>query len=436
MSDPLSIAAKSIAEVGVPIIIIVLLGAAMSAGGAFPTQQALPWLNKFVFYVAIPSTVFKGLATQDFVRDKTFDWGFIGVFLMLRIFVGLIALVFSLAYGTYGQSESAKEHKNDWIGHFLTHWIAETYINTLIFGIPVLKSIYGPTALLWNVLASISSLFFQLPVMLVFFEFRRKQMEHRISVSCVNPENSISSHNNGQEYTAILNPDGSTATLPLPHDKSKAGLRDHTHDEPQPTGGEVFTDGLTWQAKTISVLKLGARGIATNPPMWGIFGGIFYSLVFTSTINGAVYTLDACTGKHIYPIHFDNALQWLSDTITPIASFCIGLFAWTHWRTILKTWRRETIYILLKMILVPLFTIPLVLMFNIQPAGKARGAVLIAAMPIALASFSLTQQYGVGQDSMAAQVIIGTILMTPACVAWDAVMQSVGLFGTDTLRLH
>ncbi|KXS22087.1 hypothetical protein M427DRAFT_50450 [Gonapodya prolifera JEL478] len=433
MSDPQAAAAKAIAEVGVPIIAIVLLAAMMAAGGAFPTKQALPWLNKFVFYVAIPSTVFKGLATQDFIRDKTFDWGFIGVFLMLRIFVGLLSLIFSVTFGAFGSSDYAKKHKRDWIGHFLTHWIAETYINTLIFGIPVLKSIYGPNALLWNVLASISSLFFQLPIMLVFFEYRKRALEERPSLvaKVVADETDAGSSADPApaDITAIAPP-------PLNTDKSKDTVVPDTPSVDENDNlGDVFLDGLTWHEKSFTVLKLGLKGIATNPPMWGIFGGIFYSLVFTSTINGAVYTIDSCTGKHLYPIHFDYALQWLSDTITPLASFCIGLFAFAHWRSVAKNWKRETIYILLKMIVVPLFTIPLVLMFNVQPAGKARGAILIAAMPIALASFSLTNQYDVGQDSMASQVIIGTILMTPCCVAWDAIMQSLNLFGNDTLRL-
>jgi predicted permease len=390
----------------------------MAAFRAFPTQQALPWLNKFVFYVAIPCTVFRGLATQDFIRDKTWDWQFIGAFLLLRVFVGLISFAYTYSWHLFVEKRerglsnlednttevSPSPYTEDWMGAFLTDWISLTYLNTLIFGIPVIGSIYGPTALLLNVLASLSALFFQLPVLLLFFEWRKARMS-------------------AQEETAkpIIEQGGETAPKPL-------------------TAGVAFEKNLDWKQKTLYLLKLGAIGIIHNPPMWGIVLGLIYSLAITSTTCCAV-TVDA-TGKHITPMQLDIMLQWLGDTVTPLASFCIGLFAYQHWREMgkLDTLLRNILLLIGKFLLVPMLMIGIIYMLGMTAvpgtAWKGRVSVLIAQMPVALAGFTLCAQYGSGREVMALQVAVGTLIMIGSTIAWDAFMESVQLFGPDTKRLQ
>jgi len=136
--------AQDIAEVGIPIVVLIIGGAALGWSKIFPTDKALPYLNKFVFYLGIPALVFKGLAINDFVNDEVFNWDFICAFLVLRAVIGLISLSVGLLSDkmnralVYQQNEDGSKNP-DWIGTFLVLWISETYMNTLIFGIPILQ---------------------------------------------------------------------------------------------------------------------------------------------------------------------------------------------------------------------------------------------------------------------------------------------------------
>lgn len=59
-------------------------------------------------------------------------------------------------------------------------------------------------------------------------------------------------------------------------------------------------------------------------------------------------------------------------------------------------------------------------------AGRA--AVLIATLPISLASFSLSSRYGVGEAALAGNVALGMLLMLPTVIVWAVAMDGVGLY--------
>ena len=51
-------------------------------------------------------------------------------------------------------------------------------------------------------------------------------------------------------------------------------------------------------------------------------------------------------------------------------------------------------------------------------ADKEDVAVVIGSLPVALASFSLAERYGVGQSEMAGSVVLGTLVMVPVALLW------------------
>jgi hypothetical protein len=54
---------------------------------------------------------------------------------------------------------------------FISDFIGLTWINTIIFGAPILSAMYGPQlGIIYPVLASLSSFLFQLPLLLILFE--------------------------------------------------------------------------------------------------------------------------------------------------------------------------------------------------------------------------------------------------------------------------
>jgi predicted permease len=62
-------------------------------------------------------------------------------------------------------------------------------------------------------------------------------------------------------------------------------------------------------------------------------------------------------------------------------------------------------------------------------AGRA--AVLIAALPISMASFSFAEHYNIGQATLSANVALGTALMLPTILIWNIVMDNIDLFPID-----
>lgn len=80
-----------------------------------------------------------------------------------------------------------------------------------------------------------------------------------------------------------------------------------------------------------------------------------------------------------------------------------------------------------KLIVVPLLMVGLAKGMKLNNES-ARAAVLIATLPISLASFSLARQYNVGEKDLAANVAFGTLLMLPTVIVWNIVLDSVGLY--------
>jgi predicted permease len=168
------------------------------------------------------------------------------------------------------------------------------------------------------------------------------------------------------------------------------------------------------------------KTIFLNPPFIGIVLGLCYSLIFTSNISGAV------SNGEIYPPALNNLVVWLGQTVTPLASFAIGLFASREFKYFfkLKVLLRDILLllILLKFILVPMLAIGFLYAFGIN-GTEGRIGVLIASLPVALAGFILCENYHVGNHIIAAQVVWGTVLMLPVIIIWDQIMQAMNMFG-------
>ena len=80
-----------------------------------------------------------------------------------------------------------------------------------------------------------------------------------------------------------------------------------------------------------------------------------------------------------------------------------------------------------KLVLVPLAMVGLASTFQLDDeAGRA--AILIATLPISLATFSLAHRYKIGEALLAENVTLGTALLLPTVIIWNMVLDSLGLF--------
>lgn len=83
-----------------------------------------------------------------------------------------------------------------------------------------------------------------------------------------------------------------------------------------------------------------------------------------------------------------------------------------------------------KLVICPLLMIGLARALDLD-AATARAAVLVAAIPISLASFTLAETFGIGEALLTKLVILGTVLLLPAAVLWLEALDSTDTFLLD-----
>ena len=125
----------------------------------------------FVFHVALPCHVLKGIGTKVDFYSETFIWKYIIAFLILRFFALVIAAGSFLLSGKCSKVS---------IGEITVRWLSLTWISTVILGVPILTSVFNNPGrgLFYGLLAGISSFIFQLPFQLFFFECHKLEREH------------------------------------------------------------------------------------------------------------------------------------------------------------------------------------------------------------------------------------------------------------------
>jgi predicted permease len=469
--------------VGIPILAIAITGYVLAKVKVFGSPEALVYLNNFVFFLAIPCTVFRGLAIQNWL---ILDWRFVFVFLTLRVIVGVLCLLatwpvqqFHRLWLKIRQGEDDEEANNavrgkqndnddeysrsDFIGHLLTHYIATTWINTIIYGIPIILVLYGIESIVWNIMAAMSSLFFQLPVMLVCFEIRKirqRRRERRFTNRQVMPLESVTEFNGDGEaaLTSSLDEDDTLHTLhrhivvatlsqrdlvdastsvgalptqiaPPPallesaadieHDPSHVALPQNGEEEEGDSASRQ--ENMTAVVTPVTEYSLAKDivestrsvllGVISNPPMLGIMLGLAYSFFITTPLQ-YFYGVDL---PLFPPLNFFTL--WLGSCVTPVATFTVGLFMHSRMGVLWSVWPQQIVYLTIKLLFIPLLTLPIGIAFGLD--GQAlRAAVLIAALPIAMASFTLSKIYKVGESIMTGGIIAGTFLMIPALIFW------------------
>lgn len=145
----------AVQEMGV-ILTIVLFGFFWTAIKVIKDRdKVVESLNSFLFLVGIPLLVFQGLAIQNIY---SLPWSYIGVFFCLRV-----ALFVLIAF--------MEPIRCSWrLKVYVADYMNSTWINTIIFGLPIYVALFGPKFAIFPILASISSFFFQLPIQLILFE--------------------------------------------------------------------------------------------------------------------------------------------------------------------------------------------------------------------------------------------------------------------------
>jgi len=407
---------------------------------------------------AIPLLVLRGLGMViDFYSDS-FLWNYIGAFLVLRALalvvsiVGVLVVHHQIRRNSNSNSNATSGQQNYYgIGQVAVVWLSLTWISTVIIGTVVVDFQYG-------LLAGVSSFIFQLPVQLLLLECHLLEQEYLLE-STLNSEPRILMTEN-DDLEAVARRSSPSTDPQQPEEDSRCSEvaidEQETREDPEtapPTvatndadsedvvvilsdhhrrnDGEPFVplslwlDFLTrrsvWKRITIKVL--------TNPIIWGILGGFFLTL----TKLGPRY-LNPKSDEYVPGLGWIFATcKWFGDMVSPLSLFTMGV--WMHGQGIRRLLFQvpvatAVLCMVSKLVLVPLVMVGLAYGLSLDDeAGRA--AVLIAALPISMASFSLASHYKIGATLLSENVALGTLLLLPTILLWSLAMDRIGIFVTD-----
>ena len=122
---------------------------------------------------------------------------------------------------------------------------------------------------------------------------------------------------------------------------------------------------------------------------------------------------------------------WLGDCVSPVSLFAMGV--WMQDSGIRKLVfsvpiHTTVIYMLSKLVIVPLIMVGLASAINLGDDNAGRAAVLIAVLPISMASFTFGSKYQIGESILSTNVALGTALLLPTIIIWNVVLDAWHLF--------
>lgn len=183
---------------------------------------------------------------------------------------------------------------------------------------------------------------------------------------------------------------------------------------------------LLWlkYARRRDVLIKVLKRLVRNPVLWGIVLGFILSL---STI-GPTY-LNPNKPDYYEPLGWIwYTTEWLGECVSPVSLFTMGIWMAEQGKKLFQLGPRAAfLFMLSKLVFVPLIVLGLAKAVNLKDE-PGRAAVLIAALPISMASFTLGSLYDIGQKTLAANVTLGTLFLLPTIMIWNYVLDKTGVF--------
>jgi predicted permease len=419
----------------IKILLTILIGIMMGYFKVLNAKTFLPQATTFVFYVALPLHILKGLGIGIDFYDDSFLWTFIAAFLILRAIALAVGFIMTFASG-----------KNGGIGDVAVMWLALSWISTIILGVPIAGAVFGDPrkGRTYGILAAISSFIFQLPFQLFLLECHVLEKEYIANGTTSTSENSpaedvpLSVTKAGDpEQPPEQGPITQCTRDPLSEDEEEeveGGPSNALPEEPEqvvqepraPEESERSVSLSLWMewACTWSIWKKIFGQLLKNPVLWGILVGFFFSL----TKIGPRY-LNPTSDEYVPGLGWVfTTTTWLGECVSPIALIAMGVWMSDQGSRLIRIpLLSAVLYMLCKLVVVPLLMVGLAKGMNLNnEAGRA--AVLIAALPISMASFSLANRYEIGEAVLSANVALGTALILPTILLWNYVMDTLELF--------
>ena len=395
----------------IQLLLVIMLGAVAGYLKIFQVESFVPQSTRFIFCVALPCLVINGLGIQIDLLDDKYLWRFIAVFLILRA----IALV--VAFGI------VVIRKQNGIGQVAVLWLAMTWISTIIIGVPIASAVFKDPKVgqKYGVLAGISSFIFQLPVQLFFLECHTLEEEHLAS-----------------KNRETVNPDMERADKVAPNSDQNNNAPEQQEQPENDNEVQNEASAITLPAENLNRMTLWL-GFAKRGDIWlKILKQVIRNPVLCAIGIGFILDLSRLGPKYLKATSADfvPGLGWISSTlaflgngtVTPLALFTMGLWMEQQGAALFRMSTLSAVaFMVSKLVIVPFVALGLAKAMDLDDIG-GRAAVLIAALPISMASFSLANRYGIGEAIMAENVALGTLLVLPTIIIWNLILDEIDVY--------
>lgn len=357
--------------------------------GPFDFARNILTLKLLVFNVLLPCAGISNLGFVSNFRDGSL-WRFCGAFLMMRGLMLVIHLLWAAARGRPYEGVA-------------TNWLVTCWVSSSILGPPLMESVFGKEYELLAYWSDVSSFIFQLPVVLLFFEI-----------------DAVSRCWVGDRGKAIPQIDPSNGTC-----QRIENCR--VENSVEYTAGDVV-----WYRKRVSRPEAYTIlwNMAKAPLMWALVAGVLLSVTTLGPrylFPGFPYdpNCDYVEYTGFVYLFFSS----LARCLEPLALFSVGIVLSKNNPFTCGVWNIIG-YMAVKLIFVPFLMIGCAFTFGLSDI-EGRAAVLIALLPVSPPAFALTGHYGVGLAEAVSTILVGKILVLPTILAWQGIMDSIGLFPYD-----
>jgi predicted permease len=286
----------------------------------------------------------------------------------------------------------------------------------VILGIPISAAVFGDPALgkQFGILAAASSFIFQLPLQLFFLEC------HALKQS----EMEVETHDTRQPETERDLEDCGNDNLEKDEEPCEMSPPVLPRAPSSPEGNvesSISSRNLFWHQEIWGKIS---NQVVRNPVLWAI--GL-----------GFIVTLSTLGPRFLNPTSNDFipglgwivlTLTWFGECVSPVSLFTMGVWMQKQRRSMFGIpWWSASLFMLSKLVIVPLVMVFLAKAVNLDNKS-GRAAVLIAALPISLATFVLASRYKIGEGILSENVALGTILILPTIILWNIVLDELNVF--------
>ncbi|CAN1272611.1 Auxin efflux carrier component 8 [Linum perenne] len=347
-----------VVEATIPLYVAMILAYVSLKFGRVFTQEQCSGINKFVSKFSIPLLSFQIISINDpYHMNITLILSDFLHKLLALIFIGIIIRVWF------------KSWKLNWI---ITSFSLSTQSNTLILGIPLLRSMYGVEAesLLSQIVFLQSIVWYNLLV----FMF---------------------------ELHAARNPQTTDFFLIFEGDQSKD---EEDHEEEV----EEIENNTRRQVKTVSILILVGKKLMRNPN-------------FHATLIGFIWACIHFRWGVKLPDIIDKSIMMLATGGLGMAMFSLGLFMASRGSIIACGIKMAGMAMVMKFVLGP--TLMAISSVIVGLRGTVlRVAIIQAALSQGIVPFVFAKEYNVHPDILSTAVIFGMFIVLPIALAYYSLL--------------